>query len=77
MAGKPGGIGQQRSEPLHPPVDGYVIDLNTALDQQFLNVAIGQIEPQIPAHRDDDHFGRETEPDECRLRRQPRARTGR
>jgi hypothetical protein len=33
VAGESGGVGQQRGEPLHPPVDGDVVDLNTALDQ--------------------------------------------
>jgi hypothetical protein len=28
-----GGVGQQRGEPLHPPEDGYVVDLDAALDQ--------------------------------------------
>jgi hypothetical protein len=46
-----------------------VIDLNTTLDQQFLDVAIGQVGPQIPAHRDDDHFRWEPEPGERRFRR--------
>jgi hypothetical protein len=45
VAGKPGGVGQQRGESLHPPVDGDVIDLDTTLDQQFFNVAIRQVEP--------------------------------
>jgi hypothetical protein len=43
-------------EPLHPPVHGDVVDLDAALDQQFFNVAIGQIELQVPADRDDDHL---------------------
>jgi hypothetical protein len=46
-----------------------VIDLNTTLDQQFLNVAVGQVEPQVPADRDDDHLGREPESSKRRLRR--------
>jgi hypothetical protein len=33
MAGEPGRVGQQRGEPLHPPVNGDVVDLHTALDQ--------------------------------------------
>jgi hypothetical protein len=46
-----------------------VVDLHTALDQQFLHVAIGQIEPQIPADRDHDHLGRESESGERMFRR--------
>jgi hypothetical protein len=41
-----------------------VVDLDAAFDQQFLNVAIGQVEPQIPADRDDDDLRREPEPGE-------------
>jgi len=57
-----GDVGQQRREPLHPPVDGDVIDLDATLEQQLLNVAVGQVEPQIPAHRDHDDLGRKPEP---------------
>jgi hypothetical protein len=35
-----GGIGQQRREPLHPAEHRQVVDLGTALDQQFLHVAV-------------------------------------
>jgi hypothetical protein len=66
---------QQRREPLHPPVDGDVVDLNTALDQQLLHVAARQAVTQIPPHRHHDHFGRKPEPDERGFRRQPAART--
>jgi hypothetical protein len=45
MPSESGSVREQRREPLHPPVDGDVIDLDTALDQQFLNVAVGQVEP--------------------------------
>jgi hypothetical protein len=41
VAAESGGVGQQRREPLHLPVDGDVTDLDAAFDQQFLNVAIG------------------------------------
>ena len=34
MPAEPGGIGQQRGEPLHPPVDRDVVDLDTALEEQ-------------------------------------------
>jgi hypothetical protein len=75
--GRTGGVGEQRGEPLHPPVHGDVIDLDAALDQEFLNVAVGQVESQIPAYGDDDDLGREPEPGERRFRRQPRIRSGR
>jgi hypothetical protein len=45
--------------------------------QQFLHVSVGEVEPQVPAHRDDDHLDREPESSERRIRRQPRAKTNR
>jgi hypothetical protein len=36
-----GGIGQQRREPQHPPGDGDVVDLDAALGEQLLDVAVG------------------------------------
>jgi hypothetical protein len=30
-------VGQERCEALHPAEDGNVVDLDTALEQQFLN----------------------------------------
>jgi hypothetical protein len=35
-----GGVGEQRGEPLHPPVDGDVVDVDAALGQQLLDVSI-------------------------------------
>jgi len=43
MAGEAGGVGQQRREPLHPPVDGDVIDLHATFHQQFLDVAVDKL----------------------------------
>jgi hypothetical protein len=37
----PGGLGEQAREPLHPPVDGDVVDLDTAFGEEFLDVAVG------------------------------------
>ena len=39
---QPGGVGEQRGEPLHPPVDGYVVDGDAALSQQLLQIAVGR-----------------------------------
>jgi hypothetical protein len=64
VAGEPRGVGQQRREPLHPADDGDVVDLNTTLNQEFLNVAVGEADSQVPADRDDDHLCRDSEPDE-------------
>jgi hypothetical protein len=52
-----------------------VVDLDATFDQQFLDVAIGEVVAQVSAHRYHDHVGREPEPGERRLRRQPEAGT--
>jgi hypothetical protein len=57
----PSGLSEQRREPLHPPVDGDVVDLNAALGKQLLEVAVGQPEAQVPADGKDDDVGREAE----------------
>jgi hypothetical protein len=40
----PGGFGQQGREPLHPTVDGDVVDIDAALGEQLLDVPVGQAE---------------------------------
>jgi hypothetical protein len=32
VAGKPGGVGEQWREPLHPPIDGDVVNLDATFD---------------------------------------------
>jgi hypothetical protein len=64
VASEPGGVGQQRSEPLDPPEHRDVVDLDTALDQELLDVAVGQAVAQVPADRDHDDIGREPKPGE-------------
>jgi hypothetical protein len=44
MAAGPGGLSEQRREPLDPPVDGDVVDLDAAFAEQFLGVAVGETE---------------------------------
>jgi hypothetical protein len=39
-----GRVSERWREPLHPPVDGDVIDLHTAFGQQPLHVAVRQAE---------------------------------
>jgi hypothetical protein len=70
----PGGVGQQWCEPLHPAVDGDVVDLDAALGEQLLNIAVGQAEAQVPAHCQHDHVGWEAEAGEGRSRGESRAR---
>ena len=43
--------GELRGEPLHPPVDGHVIDGDAAPGQQLPGVPVGQAVPQVPADR--------------------------
>ena len=69
-----GGLSQQRREPLDPPVHADVVDLYATLSQQFLDVAVGQAEAQVPADRHDNHVGWEAEAGEGRLRSGSRAR---
>ena len=61
MSTRPGGVGQQGREPQHPAVDGDVVDLDPAFGQQFLDVAVGQAETQLPADGEDDDIGWEAE----------------
>jgi hypothetical protein len=61
VPGEPGGVGQQRGEPLHPAVDRHVVDLDPAFAEQFLHVAVGQAVAQVPAHRHHDHLGADRE----------------
>jgi len=39
-----------------------VVDLDAALGQQLLDVAVGEPEPEVPADRRNDHIGREAKP---------------
>jgi hypothetical protein len=39
----------------------HVVDLDTALDERLLHVAVRQPEAQVPADGNDDDVGRETE----------------
>src|SRR5829696_1023966 len=58
---RPSGVDQQRREPLYPPVDRDVVDLDAALGEQLLKVAVRQAEAQVPADREHDHVGRKAE----------------
>ncbi len=60
----PGGVDQQRREPLSPAVDSDVVDLDAALGEQLLHVAVGEAEAQVPADGEDDDVGWEAEPGE-------------
>jgi hypothetical protein len=56
------GVGVQRCEPLHPPVDGDLVDLDTTFGQQFFDVSIGQSVAEVAPDRDRDHLRWEPKP---------------
>ena len=66
MAAGPGSLGEQGREAEHPPVDRDVVDLDAAFGEQFLDVAVGQAEAQVPADREHDHLRWEAEAGERR-----------
>jgi hypothetical protein len=75
MPAGPGGLGQQRREAQDPAVDGDVVDLDAAFDQELFDVTVGQAVAQVPADRDGDDLGWEAEAGEGRPRSWSRART--
>src|SRR4051812_45921622 len=50
-----------RGEALDPAVHGRVVDLNPAVGEHQLEVAVADRELQVPAHRPQDDLGREAE----------------
>jgi hypothetical protein len=54
----PGGLSEQRFQPLDPAVDGGVVELDAALGEQLLDVAVRQAEAEVLAHRQHDHLER-------------------
>ena len=59
MAAGAGNLDDKWGEVLHPPEQADVIDLDPTLSEKLLEISVGQAEPQIPAHRQQDHLGRE------------------
>jgi hypothetical protein len=55
VAAGPSGVRQQWREAQHPAVDGDVVDLDAPLDQEFLDIAVGQPEAQVLADREHSH----------------------
>jgi hypothetical protein len=47
-----------------------VVDFDTPLGEEFLDVAVGQAEAQVPANRHHDYIGREAEAGEGGARRE-------
>ena len=48
MPARAGRVDEHRREALHPPVDGDVVNHDIPLDEQFLDVAVGQSVAEIP-----------------------------
>jgi hypothetical protein len=59
VAAAAGRVDEQRREGLHPAVHADVVDHHASLGQQLLDVTVREAVPQIPAHGQDDHVGRE------------------
>jgi hypothetical protein len=59
-----GSLDELECEPLHPPLDGHVIDADATLGEQLFDVAVGQAVTQVPAHRHCDHITWKTEASE-------------
>jgi hypothetical protein len=51
VSARAGGLDDQRSEVLDPAVPRDMVDLDSTLRQQFLEIAVRQPEPQIPPDR--------------------------
>lgn len=64
VTARSGRVAEHGRDALYPPVQGDVIDLDAALDEQLLEVSVGPRVPQVPAHRQQGHLGREPEPGE-------------
>jgi hypothetical protein len=61
-----GRIDQQWSEPLHPAVNGHMVDRDPAFGQQLFDVPIREPVPEIPPDRHQHHLRREPETGEAR-----------
>jgi hypothetical protein len=57
-----------QQSPLHRPAHGDMVDLDPALGEQLLEIALREPEPSVRAHRQGDHLRREPEALERRRR---------
>lgn len=62
VSARSGSVREEWGEMLDPPVDGDVIDLDPAFTEEFLDVAVGEPIPEIPADGEDDDLRREPDP---------------
>ena len=68
MAARAGYVYEQQREAFHLPKQGDVIDLDAALREEFVEVAVRQTEAEIPADGQHNHLRREPEPRKRRQR---------
>ena len=59
VAARAGGVDQLRGETLHPPKDRDVVNGDAAFGEEFLDIAVGEPEAQVPAYGQQDDVGRE------------------
>jgi hypothetical protein len=64
VAARPSGVRQDWCEPLDPSDQGYVIDLDATLSEEFLQIPVRQPVAQVPTHGDQDDLRRESESSE-------------
>src|ERR1019366_5596833 len=64
VAARPSRVDEQGREPLNPPDQGHVVNLDTAFSEQLLQIPVPQPVPQVPAHGDQDDLRREPEASE-------------
>ena len=72
MTTQPRCIDHERSEALHPSLDGDVVNLDAALGEEFFDIAVQESVAEVPAHCQQDHVRWKPEPSK---RRRSRAAT--
>ena len=65
VSARPARVDEQQCLPLHPAVDGHMIDSDPAISQQLFDVPIGEPVPETPPDRHQDHLRREPETGEA------------
>jgi hypothetical protein len=69
---RPRGVNHERSEALHPSLDGDMVDVDAAFGEKFFDIAVRESVAEVPAQRQQDHARWEPE---SRKRRKSRAAT--
>ena len=64
VAAWPGRVDEQWCEPLDPPEQGHMVDLDAPFGEEFLKIPIGQSVTQVPTDGDQDDLRRQPEPNE-------------